>query len=80
LFAFLEPFGMQTLGVSGRYRLLKGNSNWARHRVIFALNNAEIYLSPRYLLRRRFLAYFWTRRDGLLQQVLSRLRRMPTLK
>lgn len=73
-FCFSNPFGVQTLGVSGRYRLLSSDPNWARVRIICALNNAEIFLRMKYLLRPKLLRYFWSRRKGLTQQVIYRLR------
>ena len=75
-FAFANPFGVQTLGVSGRFRLLGNARNWMRHRTIFALNNAEIYLSARHLVKPKLLKYFWSRRKGIASQVAYRIRRM----
>ena len=75
-FAFSNPFGVQTLGVSGRFRMRANAGNWMRHRVLFALNNAQIYLKPKYLLQPAVLGYFWSRRKGLIGQVRHRLARM----
>jgi UDP-MurNAc hydroxylase len=75
-FAFSNPFGVQTLGVSGRFRMRANARNWMRHRVLFALNNAQIYLKPRYLLQPAVLGYFWSRRKGLVGQIRHRLARM----
>jgi len=41
-FAFKFPYGTQTLGVSARYTLLRNIGNWRLHRILFAMNNAEI--------------------------------------
>lgn len=72
-FAFQTPFGVQTLGVSARFRLLRNERNWALHRTLFALNNAELYLRPRFLLTRNNLRFLWERRRGLLRQVAVRV-------
>jgi UDP-MurNAc hydroxylase len=74
-FALAYPFGVQTLGVSGRYKLLDGAGNWVKHRFLFALNNAEIYLSLRHVFDRKLISYFWSRREGLLSQVRYRIKR-----
>jgi len=73
-FALAFPFGVQTLGVSGRYKLRNGGPNWIKHRFLFALNNAEIYLSLRHVFDRKLISYFWSRREGLLSQVRYRIR------
>lgn len=51
-FALRYPYGVQTLGVSARVKLMSGIRNWQMHRVLFAMNNAEFYLKPRYLFSR----------------------------
>jgi hypothetical protein len=61
--------------VSGRYKLLDGGANWIKHRFLFALNNAEIYLSLRHVFDRKLISYFWSRREGLLSQVRYRIKR-----
>ncbi|MEM9074583.1 MAG: MBL fold metallo-hydrolase [Myxococcota bacterium] len=75
-FAFAHPFGFQTLGVSGRYQLLKNRSNWHRHRILFALQNAELGLRPKHLFTRETFRFLWSRRQGALQQVRHRLSQM----
>ncbi len=75
-FAFAFRFGVQTLGVSSRVVLRKGESNWARHRILLALYNAELYLKPRYLVSRSNLRHLWSRRHGLLRQIQTRLAQM----
>jgi UDP-MurNAc hydroxylase len=74
-FALGEPFGVQTLGISGRVRLCKGGdeNNWARHRVLFALYNAEFYLRPKYLFTTSNLRYLWARRRGFASQLATRI-------
>jgi hypothetical protein len=68
-FAFSNPYGFQTLGVSARYTLFKNFSNWNRHRILFSLNNAEIYLQPRLLFRKSNLAWFSKRIPGAMNQL-----------
>lgn len=75
-FAFTNPFGFQTLGVSGRYRLGKNLESWRYYRVLFSIRNAQIYLRADQILRRGFLSYLWSRRQGLPQQALDRWRTM----
>lgn len=75
-FAFKFPFGVQTLGVSGRFRVQHNAKNWRRHRILFSLNNAEVYLRPRHLVQGRTVAWLWQRRRGFSAQVAYQLRRM----
>lgn len=68
-FMLCNDFGMQTLGVSGRYRLLGGGRNWIGHRILFAMLNAGIGLSLRHLLSIGQLRFFLARRHDLLRQI-----------
>jgi UDP-MurNAc hydroxylase len=81
-FAFKMPFGFQTLGVSGRYKLNDkyGSvpSTWKIVRIISSLENAEIYLSPLGLLRPTTLSWLWNRRLGLTNQVLQQIGRFSS--
>jgi hypothetical protein len=69
-FGFKFPFGIQTLGVSARFRLLKGFRNWKLHRILFALNNGGVYLKPKYLFRPEFLQYIRSRLAGGMTQAV----------
>jgi hypothetical protein len=69
-FAFKFPFGIQTLGTSARFRLLKGFRNWKLHRVLFALNNGGIYLKPKYLFNQDFIRYVRSRLAGGMTQAV----------
>jgi UDP-MurNAc hydroxylase len=71
-FMLSNNFGLQTLGVSGRYRLKKGFKNWFRHRALLALLNAGLGLSIRNLLSPRQLSFFWSRRRELAGQIRYR--------
>ena len=75
-FWFRWPYGMQTLGVSGRYTLRGGFDNWRRHRVLFALDNAEIRLRWRDLATRRMLSYGRDRMEGAMNQLTYAWERM----
>jgi hypothetical protein len=75
-FGFSFPYGIQTLGVSARYTLIKNFPNWRNHRILFSLNNAELYLKPRYLFTSKNLAFFWQRLPGALNQFSYRLKVM----
>ena len=67
-FGFNFSFGIQTLGVSARFRLLRNVNNWKLHRVLFSLNNGGVYLHPRYLLKPEMLSYLRARLGGGLRQ------------
>jgi UDP-MurNAc hydroxylase len=45
-FAFSHHFGMQTLGVSARLKLLRNARNWHRHRILLSLQQAGVHLRP----------------------------------
>ena len=75
-FAFKYPFGFQTLFNSGRYRILRNTGAWNWMRAIGALNNAELYLRLRYLLKRRNIRYFRARWNGGFNQFVYQLQRM----
>ena len=70
---FGNPFGVQTLGVSARYTLRHNFRNWALHRVLFGLYNAEVYLRPRYLFRRENMRYLYSRRRDIADQIMHRM-------
>ena len=76
LFSFRFPFGVQTLGVSSRVVVHSGESNWGRHRMLLSMYNAELYLRPKYLFSATTLQFVWTRRHGLIRQVLKRISQM----
>ena len=75
MFTFAQDFGLQTLGVSGRYRIHKRHSNWFRHRALMAMTNAGIGLSLRKALRPGQIAFFWNRRNDLVHQLRHRISR-----
>lgn len=69
-FAFKFPFGIQTLGVSARFRLLGGFRNWKLHRVLFALNNGGVYLKTQYVFNQEFIRYVRSRLAGGMTQAV----------
>lgn len=75
-FMLSHSYGLQTLGVSARYKLHRNESNWKRLRVLMAMNNAEVYLRPRLLASRTNLRFFRERARGLVSQLSYQLRRM----
>lgn len=75
-FGFSFPFGFQTLGVSARYTLMKNFPNWRLHRILFSLNNAELFLRPRFLFTSKNLAFFRQRLPGALNQFAYRVKVM----
>ena len=74
-FLLSNTFGLQTLGVSGRYTLHRNLGNWFRHRAMFAMHNAGIGLAPRQLIAPRQLAFFWRRRGNIVDQLRYRIGR-----
>jgi hypothetical protein len=76
-FLLTHSFGLQTLGVSGRYKLIQNFKRWFRYRTLFAMLNTRIGLSVRKALRPSQLGFFWRRRGDLVGQLrytISRIR------
>jgi len=67
-FGFRFSFGIQTLGVSARFKLLRHYRTWKLHRALLSLNNGGVYLKPKYLFSTEFMAYLRTRMSGGLTQ------------
>ena len=74
-FMLSNNFGLQTLGVSGRYRLFGNLGNWFRHRALFAMLNAGIGLSLRQIFSPAQIGFFWRRRSDIVDQVRYRVAR-----
>ena len=78
-YAFQMPFGIQTLGVSGRYKFAENHiqvpSTWKKVRVISSLFNAEIHLNLKSMLSKNTLKWIWERRIGLFSQVIQQIKR-----
>lgn len=72
-FALNNRFGVQTLGVSARFRLHRNERNWRNHRILMAMYNAEIYLRPKYFFSRENMRYLFERRQGLGRQIRTRM-------
>ncbi len=72
-FAMQFDWGFQTLGVSARHVVLHNAGNYRRHRILFALNNAEVWLKLHLLLKMKIFKWFLSRFNGLLFQIKSRL-------
>jgi UDP-MurNAc hydroxylase len=75
-FAFAVPFGLQTLGVSARWLIKSKQGVWRWYRIVTSLNNAEIWLKPRYLFTKTNLDFVRARLDGGLNQLRYQLQRM----
>jgi UDP-MurNAc hydroxylase len=69
-FGFRFSFGIQTLGASARFKLLQRFRAWKMHRILLSLNNGGVYLKPKYLFKKEFLAYLRTRMAGGITQAL----------
>jgi len=78
-YTFKMPFGVQTLGVSGRYefhtRHLNVPKTWKLLRIITSLDNASINISFKGLFSRTLLKWVWLRRKGLLPQITQQISR-----
>jgi len=74
-FAFSEPFGIQTLGVSGRYRLESITPQWKAVRIVSSLHNAGIALTVRGLSSPDFLSWVWSRRSNVWGNVIQQFQR-----
>lgn len=75
-FTFKFKWGLQTLGVSARYFIKKNHTTWRWYRIITSLNNAELYLKPKYILSKNNLAFMKDRLGGSLNQLIYRLKIM----
>ena len=73
--AFATPFGIQTLGVSGRYRLARDVPQRKLVRIISSLANAGLFLGPRSVFSPTTLRWAWRRRRGLPSQVRQQVMR-----
>lgn len=74
-FLLSNNFGLQTLGVSGRYTLHRNLGNWFRHRALFAMLNAGIGMAIRQIFSPHQLAFFWRRRSNIVDQLCYRVGR-----
>jgi hypothetical protein len=78
-YAFQTPFGIQTLGVSGRYQFSRNYRDvprsWKRIRVISSLFNAGITLSVAGLFSSSMRRWVWQRRVGLISQIAQQVGR-----
>lgn len=74
--SFDQPFGVQTLGVSARYGIKSKYDIWKKYRIITSLNNAEIYLKPRYIFTKNNFQFLASRMKGGLNQLTYQLKRM----
>jgi UDP-MurNAc hydroxylase len=68
-FSFKYPYGIQTLGVSGRYKIIKNISSWKYIRIISSLANQEIYIGFSSILNKNVFEWIWERKSGLIGQI-----------
>jgi UDP-MurNAc hydroxylase len=64
-YCFAYTWGLHTLTISARFQVANNVRNWKLHKMLFALNNAEVYLRPRYIFRQRNWSYLIDRLSGL---------------
>ncbi len=72
-FALQFDWGFQTLGVSARCRVINNYNNYRRHRILFSLNNAEIWLKFKLFFNSRNIKWVASRFNGLIAQIKNRL-------
>ena len=81
--AFTFPFGIQTLGVSGRYTMHPSYDsvpkNWKLVRIISSLHNAELSLSLKCLFKLKTLKWLFTRKSEIFSQILQQVNRFLKL-
>ena len=75
-FALKFPWGIQTLLVSGRVIIKKNFATWNAYKIVTTLNNAEVYLKPKYLLTGDSFTFFASRFKGGFNQSWYKLKRM----
>jgi hypothetical protein len=76
LFALTQPYGFQTLSISGRFVIRSGERRFLLLRVVTGLRNAEIFLKVRDLVSRPFATFVARNFVALSTQVLSNLRQI----
>jgi UDP-MurNAc hydroxylase len=69
-FGFQFPFGIQTLGVSARFKLHRNFRNWKLHRIVFSMNNGGVYLRTKYVFTSDFMHYLRSRLAGGMAQAV----------
>jgi UDP-MurNAc hydroxylase len=77
-FTFKFDFGVQTLGVSGRYKINHPEAvmpRWKVVRIVSSLYNAELFLTWSGLINRTMLRWVWQRKSNLLADVGQQVRR-----
>jgi len=72
-FALKYKWGLQTLGVSARFLIKNKKEVWKWYRIITSLNNAELYLKPKYFFTRNNMFYLFSRIGELPNQLMYRL-------
>lgn len=73
-FAFKHTFGMQTLSISGRFVVRSKRFRLMVFRIVTALLNSELYLSPRHFFRRDMRQYVKDNAARLFFQTASSFR------
>lgn len=77
-FCFNTPWGVQTMGVGARFRIRSKQAVWKWYRILTSLNNAEMYLKPKYLITRDNMNFVRSRMKGGLNQLFYQLKRMSS--
>lgn len=74
--AFGTTWGVQTMGVGAQYFIERNQNTWKWYRIVTVLNNANVYLKPKYLFTSEFISYVVGRlKSNGLSQLLFRIRK-----
>lgn len=77
-FAFKYDFGIQTLGVSGRYQINPEDNSynqWKYIRILSSLYNADIYLHKTLKDNLKIIAWAYDRRNNIIENITQQLKR-----
>ncbi|MBU3632897.1 MBL fold metallo-hydrolase [Polynucleobacter sp. AP-Feld-500C-C5] len=77
-FAFKYDFGIQTLGVSGRYQIKPEDNSynkWKYIRIISSLYNPDIYLHKTVKDNLKIMAWAFDRRKNIVENVMQQFKR-----
>lgn len=74
--AFDTLWGIQTIGVGGRYKVKNNGKVWKWYRIISSLNNAEMYLKFKYIFTLNNYNFIRSRMKGGINQLLFHIKKM----
>jgi len=78
-YAFQFPWGISTISVGAKYQVKSKIEVWNWYKIISTLNNAQVYLKGKNLLRRELWQFVYYRLRGGPNQLQYKLKRMREL-